>query len=301
MKKYLKIIQEICNKKEIKITTLCNDFIIKLEKNNKIKFLYGYKFPLNDHALGEVLDDKQAFYEVLKSLNINTVITTPIFTNYNQDDLLNYFNKYNQEVIIKSTNGTCGKEVFKITNQAELIKQVDKLLNIHSPICISPYYHIKNEYRVIVLNNQIKLIYGKKRPIIKGNGINTIYQLLLEFNNNYYSKNNNLKQIKYDLNYIPKVDEIIEIDFKFNLSRGANIFNASNTIKNKLEKIALNVVCSLNIKFASIDIIETNDNKLLVLEANSGIMMDNYIDLSKDGYLTATNIYQDAIELLFRD
>ena len=39
--------------------------------------------------------------------------------------------------------------------------------------------------------------------------------------------------------------------------------------------------------------------ELLVLEANSGIMMDNFIELSENGYLDAKCIYKEAILSLF--
>ena len=75
--------------------------------------------------------------------------------------------------------------------------------------------------------------------------------------------------------------------------------NIDNDLKNKIENLALKVTNSLNITFASIDIIHTTDNKLLVLEGNSGIMMKNFIKQNKDGYYIAYNLYRDAIKLMF--
>ena len=63
----------------------------------------------------------------------------------------------------------------------------------------------------------------------------------------------------------------------------------------------VNVVKNLNIVFASVDIIHTKNNQLLVLEANSGVMMDNYIRLCQNGYINAYNLYKDAIKLMFKD
>ena len=41
------------------------------------------------------------------------------------------------------------------------------------------------------------------------------------------------------------------------------------------------------------------DNKLLVLEANSGVMMDNYIKQCSNGYTNAYNVYKEAIKIMF--
>ena len=64
-----KMIKEICEELGIKCTLLSKDWIFMLERNGAIRFLAGYKAALNDHALGMVLDDKYALYDVLKILN----------------------------------------------------------------------------------------------------------------------------------------------------------------------------------------------------------------------------------------
>lgn len=298
MKEYQKIIKEICDEENIKFSLLSKDFLIKLEKE-KIHYIFGYKFPLNNHGIGQVLDDKYATFEVLKDLNFKTVEIIPIFNNYNSNHLLDYLNKH-KEVIVKSNIGTCGNEVFKVSNMPDLIDKLDELLQKNSPVCLSPYYHIKNEYRVIILNNEVKLIYGKKRPIIIGNGVKTILELLQEFNPNYYSKQNNLSDLNINLDRVLENNETLEIGFKFNLSRGSTIFDIDNNLKEKLSNMALSIALKLDIKFASIDIIETNDD-FLVLEINSGVMMDNFMKLHENGKEIAKSIYKEAIGYLFKE
>ena len=63
-------IKQICDNNGIKCTFLSKNWIIKLEKGDKIRFITGNKFDLNSHALGNILDDKYAFYEVLKNDNV---------------------------------------------------------------------------------------------------------------------------------------------------------------------------------------------------------------------------------------
>ena len=300
MKNYQEIIKEICNELNINLTLLSKDFIFQLEKNNVRKYLFGYKFPLNDHGIGLVLDDKYAFFEVLDNLNLKTVEIKPVFENYNPDNLVSYLNEH-KELIVKSKNGTCGTEVFKVSNPVDLFAKVDFLLNKNSPICLSPYYNIKSEYRVIILNNEIKLMYGKKRPILIGDGKKTILELLQEFNLIYYSKQSNLDNLEIDLTKVLNKNEKLEIGFKFNLSRGSVIFDINDlSLKEKLEQIALDVTNKLNIKFASVDIIQTIDNELLILEANSGVMMDNFMKLKENGKEIAKNIYKEAIKEMFK-
>ena len=93
--------------------------------------------------------------------------------------------------------------------------------------------------------------------------------------------------------------EIFEYDWKFNLSRGAIAKKVENKfLANRLEKLAKRVCDETNLKFGSIDIIETN-NKMLVLEVNSGVMIENYIKLNPDEYGKVKEIYKEAIQSLF--
>lgn len=47
---------------------------------------------------------------------------------------------------------------------------------------VCPFYNIENEYRVIILNNEIRLIYKKILPIVCGDGESTVKELLKKFN-----------------------------------------------------------------------------------------------------------------------
>ena len=72
-------------------------------------------------------------------------------------------------------------------------------------------------------------------------------------------------------------------------------------LSNKLINLANRVCNEINLKFGSIDIIETTSNELLVLEVNSGVMLENYIRLNPSEYNYAKNIYKSAIKELFNN
>ena len=64
------LIKDIADEKNIKFNLISKDWIIILEKDNKIRSIAGYKFDLNNHASGLICDDKYALYDALKLLNI---------------------------------------------------------------------------------------------------------------------------------------------------------------------------------------------------------------------------------------
>ena len=296
MDTFIEIIDKICNELSIKITHLSDEWLSVLEKNNKIHYIQGYKFDLNNHGIGNILDDKGLFYDLLSYKKIPCVYQKVLFSDYNKKEVLDFFNKNNGKIIVKGNIGTCGKEVYKVCDETELFNVIDKLFLSQFSISLSPYIEAKYEYRVIVLNNEERIVYGKIKPYVIGDGIHTIYELAINFNN--YYKDNKDKIRNYD--YIPRLNEKITLNYQFNLSNGALMFtNINKELKEKIVNLAKKVSKELNITFGSIDIFETYNNELLVLEANSGVMMNNFIKQEKNGYHEAYSLYKDAIKLMF--
>ena len=126
-------------------------------------------------------------------------------------------------------------------------------------------------------------------------GVKSIKELLLDFNYNYF------KHIEFDNTYnkVLEKDEIFEYNWKFNLSTGATaqILN-DKIVEDNLITIVNQVLSKLNIGFASIDIIKTKDNKYLVMEINSGVMMKNIYHLLDKKIVK--DIYKEAILSLFK-
>lgn len=310
MKNLQRIIKQIALENNLSYEVLSCDLVIKLTKGNKIRYINGYKFGLNSHSLGLILDDKYATYELLNSLNIKVCKHHILFrpTNHNSyaknynsfDYCYDLFLKYNKNVILKVNNGTCGDGVYHITTKKELKKIYNHLLKYNFSISLCPYYDIKNEYRVILLNNEIKIMYGKINPVVIGNGKDKLIDLLKDFNINYFGYKTNLKK-NINYNKVLKKDEKFIYDFKYNLSKGSIITeDIDKETKSIISKMAKDVSKKINLGFGSIDIIKTNDDKYYVLEINSGVMIENYIKLTSDGFKKAKKVYEEAVLEMFK-
>ena len=149
-----------------------------------------------------------------------------------------------------------------------------------------------------MLDGESKLVYRKYLPIVTGDGKKTIRELLFEFNNDYFQ--DKLQDSKYDI--ILSKNEKFQYDWKFNLSQGAIAKRIGDEeLSEKLVNLVKQVCKETSLKFASVDIIETTNGDLLVLEANSGVTIDKYVSLNPDEYITAKEIYASAIEKLFNN
>ena len=294
MKDFNEIIEEICNEENIKLSIYQDNWLKILEKDNKIKYIVGHKFSLNNQGISIIMDDKELFYELMMDKNLPIITYHYIGKDYNRDYILSLFNKYNRKVVIKGNIGQCGNMVYKVVDETRLFKVIDKLLEVQYSISLCPYYDVVNEYRVIVLNNEIKLIYGKENAKVIGDGIHSLQELALSFNKDYFTKHPTE-------DYIPKLNEKVILDFRFNLSKGAKVIEEiPSELKEELSNIALKVSSCVDLSFASIDIIKTIDNKLLIMEANSGIMMSNYLKQTNNRNLVK-RIYKEAVEAMFKE
>lgn len=107
-------------------------------------------------------------------------------------------------------------------------------------------------------------------------------------------------QLYKELNFIPPAGQKIILNWKFNLTQGAScqIIEKSD-LYSKLCNLAIKSANAIGISFATIDIIEEENGNLSVLEINSGVAMDQFIQQVPSGKNIATNIYEKAILSMF--
>lgn len=296
-KQFNKLIKQICEENNIQFQELSDDWVIKLKKDNINKFLVGYKFDLNTQATSEICNDKFALYAVLNSEKIPVIKYNILFKN-EEEKLKQYFEEYNQNVVLKPNNGTCGNNVLHICDYNKLKTEYENLTKKCYSVDICPFYDIESEYRVIYLPNK-HYMYKKVRPIIIGDGIRSVKQLLEEFNYEYFSNLENCKNEEISLEYIPKTGEKIEYEWRFNLSKGAKITDVSDTEKSELICLVNLIVNAIDLKFVSIDIVKLTNNEYMVMEINSGVMMENLIKLEENGLEIAKDMYTEAVKMMF--
>lgn len=299
---YRKLIEEICNEEMIDYKLISEGWVMVLTKNNITKCISGYRFPLNDHALGSVIDDKYAFYDLCKLKKLPIIEHNILFNpnsklGSNTNDLLKkYFTEYHDNVVIKPNLGTEGTNVYHITNYSDLLKITNELFKNNFSISICPFYKIDNEYRVVVLNDKIKLIFEKSKPVVIGDGKSSIKELLINLNPYYFTKINFSKE--YDI--ILKNGEQYEYDWRFNLSKGATAeLVENNDLYQKLSDIALNATKTINAKFVSVDIIKCQ-NKFYLIEMNSGVCINKVCDFIDKDLKMVKEIYREAILEMFK-
>ena len=120
---------------------------------------------------------------------------------------------------------------------------------------------------------------------------------MIKFNSRFFT--NRLNDSVYDK--VLDKNEEFEYNWKFNLSQGAVASEITdNDLYSKLEKIAISSAEAVGLKFGSVDIIVTEEGQSLILEMNSGVMLENYIEQFDEGYNKAKELYKDVIKEMFK-
>ena len=295
----VKIIKEICAEDGIELSCFSYDWILQLKANAKEMYIIGYKFPNNNAAVEHICNDKAALSDILASHGIphieHAYFSVPSRSGYvapqgSWKELEDMLNQYG-EIVCKPNVGSGGRNVYRVSSQKELEAAVFNIFSKTSAMAVSPYRDIKAEYRIIIVNSEEGVIYEKIRPVVIGNGKDTIYDLV---RSSGICMETEIDE-DVDTAFIPALNEKVTLSWRHNLGNGAIPSLVEDIVlREKLTALALSCVLALDISFASIDIIES-DHGLEVLEINSGVMMESFAKSTSSNYLTAKNIYRKAI------
>lgn len=299
------LISELCHENGIRLNTLQDGRIRILSLNGEERIIWSKKFEINSVISARIADNKSSTYEVLKQNNIPCVSHKRYMCRYensscylDKDSLQNIYSdleKYH-EVVLKPENGYEGTDVYRCSCVEDISQIFKKFQKPYSYICLSPYYSVKAEYRTVCLNGKALLSYQKTLPFVTGNGKDTVQQLAKQKYNNIdkFSLFNN----KDD--QIPPCGEKVIIGWKFNLSQGAKSNQiVSPTVLETVQELSIKAACAIHINFSSVDIIETFSGEFLVMEINSGVVLNQFIEDNPKNYAIAKNIYRKAVLSMF--
>jgi hypothetical protein len=184
-------LMEIIAKKEgIKYTNFNNGEIIRLEKDDKIKLIQGYKIPINSSSSSAVCKDKSASSDIMKQFNIPQIrhylFLNPALGDWTPKSgswplIHECAKKHDYRVVCKTKDGSGGKGVYLINNPRELEQAVAKIFDSNRDLVISGFKPFKHEYRVLVYKNSVELILKKILPTVIGDGKKNIQELIFDY------------------------------------------------------------------------------------------------------------------------
>jgi glutathione synthase/RimK-type ligase-like ATP-grasp enzyme len=253
------MIRQLCDSQGIVCESMSQDWVFRLSKAEDIRWILGYKFDLNTAAASGVAQDKVATYEALTAAQIQAVPHILLRSVPHESIAV-------ANVLAQLPDGAVVAKPLDGTGGRDVIKfegakqAIEFVREQTEPAwALSPYIALQQEFRIIMLDGEVLLAYEKTQPTIHHN----------------------------------------ELKF-FNLGMGAIAVNISdNTLKVELTIIAQSVMKYLSLRLAAVDIVQTEQGKLVVLEVNDGIMMENYARQSAEYTKSAVATYDAIINAMF--
>ena len=192
--------------------------------------------------------------------------------------MLGVLGQHPDGIVVKPNEGTSGKLVFKVLTRPALERAVSEIFSLNLNLAISPYLEIKNEVRVILVDDLPVIVYGKSRPSITGDGVHSILELALA-TMPAERLSAILPRMAGDLDSAT-LDTVLPsgqhhaLNWRHNLDAGAEpVLLQQGAVRERCVELAIKAAKSIDLRFGSIDVVQVDD-AWRVLEINSGVVME---------------------------
>lgn len=163
----------VCQKEKIDVKILSRGWLLRLEKNGHVRHVFKNCLPLNSQSASAIAGDKFATFEVLRAAQIPVIDHAILYPFDCQFDfaagcntpayLEQYFNDHRQNIVLKPNHGFGGQGITHIESAAQFPAALTAAFAHSDSASLCPFYDIRREYRVIMLDGEARLVYAKKR------------------------------------------------------------------------------------------------------------------------------------------
>ena len=305
---FVDALRRYCTEHEIAIEVRSDGWLIVMQRGDQRRCAFGYDLGLNSAVAHRIANDKAATAEVLALAGIacvpHTLFLSPEMNQYvsepgSWEAMLRLLAEHPNGIVIKPNEGTTGESVFMVSTKPALELAVSRIFASHLSLAISPLVDIQDEIRVVVLDGDSLLVYGKNRPSITGDGQRSLLELALAATP-VAQRSTVLPGMiadldKADLDFVLPPGQRRVLNWRHNLDSGARptLLSGGKT-RDACAEIAIRAAKAVDIRFASIDVVQV-DGVWQVLEINSGVMMEALSKLHPDLVYAAYNLALDRL------
>lgn len=306
---FVEAIRRYGARNSIAIDIKSDGWLIVMQRGDIRRCAFGYDIGLNSAVAHRIANDKAAAAEVLEMAGVacvpHTLFLSPEMNEYvskpgSWEAMLALLNRYPQGLVVKPNEGTTGESVFMVKDEPELELAVSRIFSTSLSLAISPRLDIEDEVRVVLLDGEAMVVYGKNRPAILGDGKHSLLELALAATP-VEQRSTVLPGMiadldKTDLDRVLPIGERRVLNWRHNLDAGARpVLLSHGEVRDACIGLARRAAKAIDIRFASVDVVKVGGG-WQVLEINSGVMMEALGGLHPDLVCAA---YDAALDKLF--
>lgn len=299
---------------------MSDDWLIRLERDGRVRFAIGYDCGLNTSAAAKIAIDKTATASVLEAAGVPHV---PVHIFFQPDmhyfvedrktlgDAHALYHRLGRDVVAKPNEGTGGNMVFRCRAPRELDSAFLTILAKHRAMVLSPFQRIVSEVRCIVLGDEARFVFEKQRATVTGDGATPVSALIAAYLDGHDMPAEHKAdaaetaaalagEAGYTLTDPLPIGETLLIDWRHNLARGASAaeIGPADPRHAAASGVAVAGARALGITFASVDVVLVG-GEWRVLEINSGVTVNKMAAQLDNGPARAQALYDDIVRRLF--
>jgi glutathione synthase/RimK-type ligase-like ATP-grasp enzyme len=277
--------------------------------------VFGYTFDINGAGAVEICREKAATSLVLDGHGVPN-ITHKVFLSPSNPMTAEYVptggiwkgiqkavEEWGLPMVLKPLKGTGGLGVTKCRTMRDVEAAVQVLHGQEYGLAISPYKRVVDEYRCICCDGQVELVYRKVRAHVVGDGSASLGTLVGRCMGGSDPKEAAAliaaaaELRPEELSRVPAKGEEVPVNWRHNLGQGAAAdLNVPTGKKRELADLALRAAAAIGIRFCSVDVVGVESEGLMIMEVNSGVMMDSLMgQLGEEGISLAERMYETAV------
>ncbi|EFA69362.1 cyanophycin synthetase [Cylindrospermopsis raciborskii S07] len=232
----------------------------------------------------------------------------------NIDEGWQYAKKLGLPVIVKPLNLSSGVLVTKVYNENEYYEVAKKIFNVQSVLIVERFY-LGNDFRILVLDNEVMAAYQRFPLSITGNGKSTILELLTIKREELVKKVEkisidladfrifkNLQKQNLTFESIPPQGVTVYLLDNANLSTGGQAVDMTDNIHPDFQQLAINITRDMGLRLAGVDILTPDITQPLadytLLEVNSAPGLTHYASLGEKQRQQVEHLYRKILQEL---
>ncbi|MFN9960750.1 MAG: cyanophycin synthetase [bacterium] len=296
-------------------------------KNGKITVFDNTRFNINGFGSANLAQDK-AFsnyflgklgYQVTEGKTFfNDKMCAKVANPRNIHDGWNYAQELGFPVIVKPLNLSLGILVTKVYNKQEYYQVAEKILATQSVLIVERFYQ-GNDFRILVLDNEVIAAYQRIPLSVTGDGKSTILELLQNKREQLIKTREKILIDVEDFRIIKKLnkqnlsfdsvlaeDTLIYLLDNANLSTGGDAVDFTDKIHPDFQKLAINITKDMGLRLAGVDILTADITQPIVdytvdytlLEINSAPGLAHYALLGEQQIQKVEDLYRKILQAL---
>ncbi len=297
-------------------------------KNKKHSYFRYNTLDLNQVGSSDVAKDKDYANFFMSSMGYQVVPNSKTFFSDTWaeaigakrrqiDDAFAYAQKIGFPVVVKPNSGSQGTGVAVVHTKQEFYKAVRSIFKHDKIVLVQPYV-VGNDYRVVVLDNEIISAYQRVPLCVTGDGKSSVLVLLEKKQKEFKKQGRDtkisfddpriklkLKRQKLHLGAVVEKGTTIYLLDNANLSTGGDSVDVTEHIHPTFKKLAIKLTADMGLRLCGVDLMVDGDIKnapqeYSILEINSAPGLDHYAKMGKEQEEIVESLYLKVLKHMER-